>query len=347
MGWQDRGYAGNGARTPGGRLRRIFGDGENPMGWALPLYRAWGIEVKAHWFLLLFIAIELLTSINRDVIGLGYAALLMFSLFFLVLLHEYGHCFACRKVGGDADEIVLWPLGGLAYCRPPERWRAHLWTVIGGPAVNAVLLVPLAGLLLLITGEIRSAAFNPFEPGSAILFATLSDGSQPMWLRLLWSLHYINLILLAFNVLLPMYPMDGGRILHALIWRSKGRREADRISATVGLAVAMGVGVLAIALNEITLIAIALFGGLTCWGMKKQMEFERTAGEPWQTQPAWDDEPPASARSREPEIDQAEIDRILAKISKEGMGALTRREKKTLRSASGDRTPGRGSPKNR
>ena len=333
MGWQDRGY---GAEPPGrSRWGRIFGDGENPMGWSLPLYRWAGIEVKLSIWLLLFVALRLLFSIDQGALGFGYMALLMVSLFVLVLLHEYGHCFACRQDGGDADEIVLWPLGGLAFCRPPDRWRAHLWTVIGGPLVNAVLFVPFAAMLILITGHVQSAFFNPFQPGIGIGFATLGDGSQPIWLRGLWSLHYINLILLAFNVLLPMYPMDGGRILHALIWRSKGRREADRLSASIGLGVAIGLGVLAIVSEEMMLLVIALFGGLSCWTLKQQQKFAMDAGESWQVQPDWQDEQPAKPKKpRKPEVDQAEIDRILAKISIEGMGKLTRKEKATLKSAS-------------
>src|SRR5207245_10576236 len=62
------------------------------------------------------------------------------ALFLIVLLHEYGHALACRQVGGRADQIVLWPLGGVAYVNPPPRPGATLWSIAAGPLVNVALL---------------------------------------------------------------------------------------------------------------------------------------------------------------------------------------------------------------
>src|SRR5579864_5360255 len=64
----------------------------------------------------------------------------------VVLLHEYGHALACRQVGGTADRIVLWPLGGVAYVNPPPRAAATLWSIAAGPLVNVALLVILSVL---------------------------------------------------------------------------------------------------------------------------------------------------------------------------------------------------------
>src|SRR5207248_2419203 len=85
------------------------------------------------------------------------AAIFMLILFVSVLLHEFGHCFAARSVGGDAQEVLLWPLGGLANVDVPARPLAHFLTAAAGPAVNIVLAV-LAGLLLLVLGD---PAFQP------------------------------------------------------------------------------------------------------------------------------------------------------------------------------------------
>ena len=81
----------------------------------------------------------------------------MLILFVSVLLHEFGHCFAARATGGDAHEVLLWPLGGLASVELPDRPRSHLLTAAAGPAVNVVLAVA-AGLLLLVCGD---QAFRP------------------------------------------------------------------------------------------------------------------------------------------------------------------------------------------
>src|SRR5690606_8066625 len=109
----------------------------NILSWSLPLYRLWGIQVRLHLLFIIFVAAELVRGASAGYFG--HSAMAMLGLFGLVLLHEYGHSFACRRVGGDADEILLWPLGGLAYCAPPHNWKANLVTTLGGPAVNVVL----------------------------------------------------------------------------------------------------------------------------------------------------------------------------------------------------------------
>ncbi len=67
------------------------------------------------------------------------------ALFLIVMLHEFGHALACRQVGGTANQIVLWPLGGVAYVDPPPRPGATLWSIAAGPLVNVALLPVLFG----------------------------------------------------------------------------------------------------------------------------------------------------------------------------------------------------------
>src|SRR5688572_18384834 len=100
MGWEGRQY-GAGPRGMGGGgfragLRRVFGDGENPLNWAFPLYTAWGIRVRLSVWFVLFAVFEMISSLPKDRIGFSFMAIGMGSLFLLVLLHEYGHCIACR-----------------------------------------------------------------------------------------------------------------------------------------------------------------------------------------------------------------------------------------------------------
>ena len=112
------------------------------------------------------------------------------GLFLIVLLHEFGHVLACRQVGGVANEIVLWPLGGVAMGRPPPRPGAELWTIVAGPLVNVVLW-PI--LLLAVWGYAISG---------------LSE-QMPDLGRLLGMLWLLNKWLLIFN-LLPIPILDGG-----------------------------------------------------------------------------------------------------------------------------------------
>jgi len=114
----------------------------DPMSWAIPLFRAFGIPVKLHIF---FIVITL-GLFFRQVLQKGnpiwWVDVLMVSVviwFFVILLHEFGHCFGARSVGGEAKEILMWPLGGLAFVEVPHTPRANYVAVAAGPFVNVLI----------------------------------------------------------------------------------------------------------------------------------------------------------------------------------------------------------------
>ncbi len=325
-------------------LRRVFGESENPLLWGFPLYNAWGILVRVHLVFPIFIAARLIQALVRDEAGLMFVAPLMLALFVLVLLHEYGHCLACRRVGGDADEILMWPLGGLAMCVPPHRWDAALVTTVGGPAVNAALLLPLGLATWAATGSLGAVLFNPFNPWFAAAGITAGSDLAQLAKITLWSFHYANMLLFAFNVLVPMYPMDGGRIVHAMLWRKMGHHRATRIAAIVGLVFACTMAVFAVVYEEFLLLGLALFGGIVCYTELQRLRFESTAdesifaaslaGDPDEDLGASRAAKKAEAEREKAESAKAEIDRILAKISASGMDSLTKKERKTLEQAS-------------
>ena len=330
-------------------MRRVFGDGENPMRWSLPLYTLGGIAVKIHVLYVLYIVVKLLTSISSQNAGFTFVAPMMAMLFVVVLLHEYGHCLACRRVGGEADEIIMWPLGGLAMCRPPHNWRDELITVIAGPAVNVVLLPVFGALAWFVVGDWRAAVFNPLSP----MWPVTADPIVPVWLAYFaFAAHVTNFYLLAFNVLVPMYPMDGGRIVQCLLWRKGGYEWSMRIAAIVGLVAAGCVAVFGLVGKEMLLLFIALFGGLTCWNTLQQAKmtgsfggatygggFGGYGGSAYDDAAPMPDRGPSKAelkRKQKAAETQAEVDRILEKISREGIASLTTREKRTLKRASAD-----------
>lgn len=350
MGWESRRY--KGGDDDRGRfghvIRRIFGDGENPLAWSLPLYRAWGITVRVHIFFVIWIIAQLIASLVQDAIGWKFMALGMGTLFTLVLLHEYGHCIACRRVGGDADQILLWPLGGLASCRPPHDWRSNLITTLGGPGVNAVLL-PVLGVPLYLLAGAGAVWFNPFDPGAAIATLSLrSTGAQPMWLIALWWVYYTNAALLLFNMLLPMYPMDAGRVVQELLWRRMGYHRATHAAATLGMFVAGCVAAFALVYEQSTLLALAAFCGLTSWMERRRLamtepDHPAIAGYDFSRGhaglPTENDEDPAARRKRQ-QAEQDKLDAVLAKIAASGMSSLTRREKRWLKQTTEKRRRG-------
>src|SRR5207248_3718739 len=158
---------------------------------SIHLFRFSGIDVFLHWSWFLVAMYEIRGSAGRYS-SISWNILEYLGLFLIVTLHEFGHSLACRQVGGRADRIVLWPLGGVAYVDPPPRPGATLWSIAAGPLVNVVLFP----LLLVAVFVARKAGW----PDSA-----------PNEFGLLKSITYINAGLLIFN-LLPIYPLDGGQI---------------------------------------------------------------------------------------------------------------------------------------
>jgi Zn-dependent protease len=323
------------------RLRRLFGGSDDPLRWSLPLFHFAGIAVRLHVFFLIFIVARLLASLSPNSIGVAYTALALGALFLIVLLHEFGHCFACRAVDGEAEEILMWPLGGLAFCSPPHRPMAHVVTVVGGPAVNVALLLVLAPLLYFFTNRWQAALPNIFALGNS--FQAMATAGRGLWLEALWWLNVTNLILLLFN-LLPMFPLDGGRLVQALLWMRLDYRRSMSIAVHTGFGAAIVLGVAALVMNDIMLLGIALFGGIVCYLEKRRLQFAQEelgfAGYDFSRGYTGLDEEDEDRDERRAEREHerrqreaAEVDRILAKVSEAGMRSLTMKERRVLRKA--------------
>lgn len=341
---RDTPFGGGGGGKGSRFLSRVFEDPANPLGWSLRIFTFDGITVRIHLFTILFVVTMLLWSIPKGNAGLGIMALAMSSLMILVLLHEFGHCYACRYSGGSADRIVMLPIGGLALIRPLDHWRSHLISTVGGPAVN-VALMPVTILGLWAAGLGSAILFNPLSPTTTLADPAFGSGSSVgTWAKYaLWWFHYSNIVLLAFNVLIPAYPLDGGRILQAALWRKWGYHRATEVAVYVGIAGAMVMGVFGLVANESMLVVIAVFAAWACWTERRRLTGEFELAQESYTLggalPKDDDlEDPWTQRRREKQIqaeqdEQAELDRVLAKIASEGMDSLSAGERKTLRRA--------------
>src|SRR5262245_4033266 len=108
-----------------------------------------GMTLFLHWSWFL-IAVYEINNRRSQYSSFGWNGLEYVALFCIILLHELGHALACRQVGGKANQIVLWPLGGVAYVSPPPRPGATLWSIAAGPLVN-VALVPILGIFWAIS----------------------------------------------------------------------------------------------------------------------------------------------------------------------------------------------------
>jgi Zn-dependent protease len=206
------------------------------------LFKVFGITVYLHWSWFLVAVYELQFRKN-SYRSIGWNIAEYLALFGIVLMHEFGHALACRSVGGKAERIVLWPLGGVAYVSPPMRPGAMLWSIVAGPLVN-VILVPIIWMLTTL----------PADPNLHNFLVAIAD---------------INLVLLIFNML-PIYPLDGGKILWSLLWFVMGMGRALMVASVIGMAgaIAGAVALAAMYFNGVAgqdmifLVAIVAFAGL-------------------------------------------------------------------------------------
>jgi Zn-dependent protease len=353
----------------------------DPFAWSFPLGRLFGITVRVHW-LFPFVALGwiLHTALYKPYEGYTPpeglwidAVILMGILFVVVLLHEFGHCFAARAVQGEAQEVLMWPLGGLANVEVPPRPRAHFLTAAGGPAVNLLICAACLVALLFVGDRALQPPWNPLpggfparlDPGRLVLLRSWSNSpelfgvySTPVLLaRTFWVSYFLFLV----NVVLVGYPLDGGRMLQAALWPWVGYRQATLTAVFAGFVVVFVVGLYAIIYSSVLALCLALFIFFSC---QRQWVLLETGGEeglfgydfsqgytslerdqPPATPPArrvswwkgWLQRRAARRLQREQEQREAEerrLDELLEKVHRLGQAALTDEERRFMKRVS-------------
>jgi stage IV sporulation protein FB len=196
------------------------------LGWNLPLGRWFGIHVRVHVFFVLLVIVALSMSLDKDPQKelLKDVAITLAILFVSVLAHEVGHCVAARQMDGRVDQIVLWPLGGLAPINLSHQPQEEMVTAAAGPLVN-MSIAGLAVIPLLFLHQDMSEVLNPLRSPRPPEHVT--------WVYCLQVVVWVNWLLTLVNVFLPAYPLDGGRVLRSLIWQRRGYRTAVTVVAMV------------------------------------------------------------------------------------------------------------------
>jgi Zn-dependent protease len=268
----------------------------DPFLWSIPLGRLFGITIRVH-ILYPVVVLGLLLRVAYQQKPTAYpegtwidvsvlAGLLLVS----VLLHELGHCFAARRLQGEATEVLIWPLGGLASVDVPHTPRAHFLTAAAGPAVNLLLCLGCALLLAFTVDPALQPPWNPlwypyrdemlanYQKGAIGLVAW---GGTPqtvvaVWPMILARLFYLNWILFWLNVVLIGYPMDAGRMLQAALWPHLGYRQATLTVIFLGFVTMFVVALVAIFTNEILTLCLAVFIYFSC---RNQWIILETGGE--------------------------------------------------------------------
>jgi Zn-dependent protease len=347
----------------------------DPFLWSIPLGRIFGITIRVH-ILYPIVAAGLILRYaypyNKDdyVEGAWVGMLALTGLLLTsVLLHELGHCFAARSVEGEANEVLIWPLGGLANVEVPHTPRAHFLTAAAGPAVNFFLCCLCAFLLAFTVAEGSlqppwSPFWYPFRIDGRLLGLTTWGGAQAVvegfWPVLLARMFYLNWMLFWLNVVLVAFPMDGGRMLQSLLWPYLGYTQSMRTACYTGFGVMILVGIIAIALDKLLPLCLAAFIYVAC---RNQLILLETGGEEGvfgydfsqgytsleRDQPAappvrrvgwwkrWLQARAARKLQRETEEREAEerrLDQLLEKVQREGINALSEEERRFMKRVS-------------
>ena len=205
---------------------------------AFPIFRVAGIRVYLHftWFIVAALEVTQFAYRYHNPI---WAVFEYLALFGIVLLHEFGHALACRQTGGQAETIVLWPLGGIAFVKPPPRPGAYLWSIAAGPLVNTILF-PLLTLFVV----------------AAVLLHWPTV--HPDFYNFVWTVFSMNGLLLFFN-LIPVYPLDGGQIVRGLLWLRVGPIRSLKAASVIGFAGAILFALWAFTSRSIWLGILAFF----------------------------------------------------------------------------------------
>ena len=217
--------------------------------------RLFGIPLRVHWsFVLLLVLFSVLYYNIGGVEGIVHGIFFVLALFGCVVLHELGHSLTARKFGIGTRHITLLMIGGVAALeRTPKRWTHELWIALAGPAVNVVICLLLLPTTLAFW-EVRGG------PGTTAADAFIAR----LWLA--------NAVMAGFN-LLPIFPMDGGRVLRALLSSKGNSVRATQIAVRFGQVAAIFLGTFGMFVNPI-LVVLAIFIFLAAESERKSVMIE-------------------------------------------------------------------------
>jgi len=229
------------------------------MSWSVTIARIAGSEIRIHLTFLIFLAWIAIAEYSAG--GRTAAVdsvIFIVAVFACVLLHELGHAVAARRYGITTPDITLLPIGGLArLSRIPEKPSEEIVIAIAGPLVNVAIAV----ILVLFGARIDFSAMAAVENPDAGFLTRLAG---------------VNVFLVLFN-LIPAFPMDGGRVLRALLAFRLGRRRATAIAARIGQGLAFLFGFLGLMTGNAILVFIAIFVFLAAAGEASQIGLVETA----------------------------------------------------------------------
>jgi Zn-dependent protease len=338
--------------------------------WAFPVGRLFGTQIRVH----LLFPLVILPLILREVCApynVPFQDAAMVALIFVVatIAHEFGHVFAARYMGGEADEILVWPLGGLARASylPNTPWT-YLVFAAGGPLVNLAFF--------LVSGLVLAFCFEaPISPPPLLNLLTWHYGSEagvyslPTWagefyktsnygIAVLTWVCWINLFLVLLNIVLLGLPWDGGAMVRAALWFRMSYQQATHYAVVLGFIVAAALFFFSLFVSWPMLIFLSLYTFVSCWFEWIQVvrgDGESMFGDFSQGYTSLEQDEPAPARRKggfisrwmqrrqarkmqkeqeRQEADERRMDELLEKIQRHGKESLTDEETRFMKRVS-------------
>jgi Zn-dependent protease len=227
------------------------------MSWSIKLFTLGGTAVRMHLTFLLLLAWIAATEWQRGgPQNAAHGVLFILVLFACVVLHEFGHIWAARRYGIRTADVTLLPIGGVASMeRMPEKPSQEIAVALAGPAVNAAIAFVLLAVLWL---DATPLSFGAFQESFLAQVAAA------------------NVVLLVFN-LIPAFPMDGGRVLRAVLAIWLGFGPATQVAARIGQGLALVFAALGFIMGNPMLVLIALFIFAAAGGEARYVEARETA----------------------------------------------------------------------
>ena len=334
------------------------------MRWSFPLFRIFGIPVRMHWLLLILIAGQIIRGWTRSgAWGLEWTSITMLILFLSILFHELAHCWMGIRLGGHAESILLWPLGGVAMIEHDGRPRDQLRISGIGPISSFVFALLCAGALLATGARWSWTYFNLWDSWWPVALG--DDTSEALFHTRGFLLHAVrlNVLMGLFNLLIPAYPLDGAKVLFSWLTIRTNRERAASLVVATSFPIGLAMTIWGVAQQEFNLLLIGIWVLVEAFQMRRLLRMGEISAHPAFASHApefqYMDKPYRPERVREPkkpgwfarwrqnraraaldresqreEADRARVDAILDKVSREGIGSLTPEEKRVLDEAS-------------
>ncbi|MBI2931565.1 MAG: hypothetical protein HYY16_07920 [Planctomycetes bacterium] len=345
----DPGLVINGAREGGAPIGGF-------LNWTFPLFRLFGIPIRCHWFYPVLVAMYVLQALAEGgARHMGWMAMVMAALLVTTIVHELGHCFMAQSLGQHADQILLWPLGGLAYVGRTHDPRQDIKISAAGPLAQVPIALLCIAILLAVGKPWSWGYLNPFEAWWPYGFT--------FWEGLCLAVLKLQVVLILFNLLVPAYPLDGGSILVNFLLMRYSRSHSALVTTYFSIPIGIAITIWGFVQRELLLGFLGIWVLLEAWQIRRLLQWGEIEAHPmFAAAPEFDYAPPrarrpgffarwrmrrAERRARQEAQRTADlrqrVDAILEKVSREGIDSLTGVERKILEEASREASRNRDS----